>query len=201
MNPAVQSCTLQYTAYALPLLLREEQLASAGVDLDSCLPFLFELYAQWMRSSPTAAAAAETPPLVLLTATVRSTLVLSDVFTETGHFRLTVDSYMGPYLNDVRIIDGRGLDQKQITVLYRLCECDSDEAEGGKNFISLTDFIKERLPRQSSCFNKIHLRWMGECFLEVLRVHPAEDESLNSLLTLGICKALAITGCADPWQA
>ena len=36
--------------------------------------------------------------------------------------------------------------------------------------------------------------------MEVLRVHPAEDESLNSLLTLGICKALAITGCVDPWQ-
>ena len=81
---------LQYTAYALPFLLREEQLSSAGVDLDSCLHFLFELYAQWMRG-PSAAAAAETmPPLVLLTATVRSTLVLSDVFTETGHFRLTL---------------------------------------------------------------------------------------------------------------
>ena len=98
MNPAVQPCTLainyhilQYTAYALPFLLREEQLSSAGVDLDSCLHFLFELYAQWMRGGPSAAAAAaETPPLVLLTATVRSTLVLSDVFTETGHFRLTL---------------------------------------------------------------------------------------------------------------
>ena len=45
-----------------------------------------------------------------------------------------------------------------------------------------------------------HLRWMGECFLEVLRVHPADDESLNSLLTLGICKALAITGSAEAWQ-
>ena len=41
---------------------------------------------------------------------------------------------------------------------------------------------------------------MGECFLEVLRVHPSDDESLNSLLTLGICKALAITGCAEAWQ-
>ena len=74
--------SLQYTAYALPFLLREEQLASSGVDLDSCLHFLFELYAQWMKSP----SAAETP-LALLTETVRSTLVLSDVFTETGHFR------------------------------------------------------------------------------------------------------------------
>lgn len=43
---------------------------------------------------------------------------------------------------------------------------------------------------------------MGECFLEVLRVHPSEDESLTSLLSLGICKALAITGCAaeEAWQ-
>ena len=91
-NPAQCNHTLQYTAYALPFLLREEQLSSAGVDLDSCLHFLFELYAQWMRGpSAAAAAAAETmPPLVLLTATVRSTLVLSDVFTETGHFRLTL---------------------------------------------------------------------------------------------------------------
>ena len=75
-------CTLQYTAYALPFLLREEQLASSGVDLDSCLHFLFELYAQWMKSP----SATETP-LTLLTETVRSTLVLSDVFTESGHFR------------------------------------------------------------------------------------------------------------------
>ena len=72
----------QYTAYALPFLLREEQLASSGVDLDSCLHFLFELYAQWMRNP----SAAETP-LALLTETVRSTLVLSDVFTEPAHFR------------------------------------------------------------------------------------------------------------------
>ena len=72
----------QYTAYALPFLLREEQLASSGVDLDSCLHFLFELYAQWMRNP----SAAETP-LALLSETVRSTLILSDVFTETSHFR------------------------------------------------------------------------------------------------------------------
>ena len=151
--PQCSPTLFQYTAYALPFLLREEQLSSAGVDLDSCLHFLFELYAQWMRGGPSAAAAAaETPPLVLLTATVRSTLVLSDVFTETGHFRLTLTT----------------------------------------------------LARQYHAFTKFFfhsLRWMGECFLEVLRVHPAEDESLNSLLTLGICKALAITGCADPWQA
>ena len=72
----------------------------------------------------------------------------------------------------------RGLDEMQITVLMGL----------------------RKAPKTKSCFQKICFRWMGECFLEVLRVHPAEDESLNSLLTLGICKALAITGCADPWQ-
>ena len=97
-SPTIHPDLFQYTAYALPFLLREEQLSSAGVDLDSCLHFLFELYAQWMRGGPSAAATAETPPLVLLTATVRSTLVLSDVFTETGHFRWTIASYTVPYV-------------------------------------------------------------------------------------------------------
>jgi hypothetical protein len=40
---------------------------------------------------------------------------------------------------------------------------------------------------------------MGECFLEVQKVHPSEDEQLTSLLCLGVCKALAVTGSVDPW--
>jgi huntingtin len=66
-------------AVSLPFLLREESLAAVGIDVQSCLHFLFDLYSQFLAHP------AETP-LVLLTETVRSMVLLSDLFSESSNF-------------------------------------------------------------------------------------------------------------------
>ncbi len=76
------------SALPLPFLLREESLAAGGVDVQSCLHFLFDLYSQWLRQEGSpgpgpGSASGEGPPLVVLTEIVRSMLILSDLFTET----------------------------------------------------------------------------------------------------------------------
>lgn len=39
-----------------------------------------------------------------------------------------------------------------------------------------------------------HFQWMLRSFSDLQRTHPVEDEILNCLLCLGICKAVAVTG-------
>lgn len=75
-------------ALALPFLLREESLAALGIDVQSCLHFLFDLYGQFLSNPVTT----ETP-LVVLTETVRSVLMLSDLFTETSSFWWMLDTF------------------------------------------------------------------------------------------------------------
>ncbi len=83
-EPSNDASSSSSTALALPFLLREESLASVGVDVQSCLHLLFDLYAQWLSAPDT--------PLVLLTAMVRSLLMLSDLFTETRRFAWMLES-------------------------------------------------------------------------------------------------------------
>ncbi len=65
-------------ALALPFLLREEALSAGGIDVQSCLHLLFELYAQWLHGG----VEGEATPLLVLTEMVRSLLLLTDLFTE-----------------------------------------------------------------------------------------------------------------------
>lgn len=41
---------------------------------------------------------------------------------------------------------------------------------------------------------KAQFEWMLDTFLEVQRIHPAEDEIIAQYLTFGICKAAAVLG-------
>ncbi|XP_037081654.1 huntingtin-like [Pollicipes pollicipes] len=58
---------------------RDAALAAAGLDINSCLVFLLQLYAQWMAPEMGV-------PLPLLTETVRSAVLLSDLLTERSQF-------------------------------------------------------------------------------------------------------------------
>lgn len=41
---------------------------------------------------------------------------------------------------------------------------------------------------------KAQFEWMLDTFLEVQRIHPAEDEIIAQYLIFGICKAAAVLG-------
>ncbi len=66
------------TAFPLALIQREDAMSSSGLDMRSCLQFLQDLYSQWLLPET---------PLTLLTETVRSILMISDLFSERSHFQ------------------------------------------------------------------------------------------------------------------
>jgi len=70
---------------ALPLffLIREENLAAAGLDTHSCIQFVIDLFSQWLAAGP---GASQDTPLGVLTAAVRAITMISDMFTLTGQF-------------------------------------------------------------------------------------------------------------------
>ena len=69
------------TSSALPLflLLREENLAAAGLDTYSCTQFLTDLFSQWLH-------AGQDTPLTVLTASVRALIMISDIFTQDSQY-------------------------------------------------------------------------------------------------------------------
>ncbi|CAN8023979.1 unnamed protein product [Ixodes persulcatus] len=71
-------------------LRREAGLAAAGLDLRSCLHFLLDLYTQWLG-----------PPDAigqpLLTETIRSVVMLSDIFMESSQFDWMLSLFMDMY--------------------------------------------------------------------------------------------------------
>ena len=72
------------SAFPLALVQREDAMSQSGLDMRSCLQFLQELYGQWLT---------EDTPLGLLTETVRSMLILSDLFAELGQFQWMYDHF------------------------------------------------------------------------------------------------------------
>jgi len=70
------------TSAALPLflLLREENLAAAGLDTHSCTHFLTDLFSQWLAHG------GQDTPLTVLTASVRAMIMISDIFTQDSQF-------------------------------------------------------------------------------------------------------------------
>ena len=72
--------SLASSVLPLFLLLREENLAAAGLDTNSCTHFLTDLFSQWL------AGGGQDTPLVLLTAAVRAMLMISDIFTQETQF-------------------------------------------------------------------------------------------------------------------
>ena len=70
------------TSSALPLflLIREENLAAAGLDTNSCVHFIIDLFSQWL------AFGGQDTPLPVLTAAVRSIIMVSDIFTQSNQF-------------------------------------------------------------------------------------------------------------------
>eukprot|EP00092_Neocalanus_flemingeri_P097801 GFUD01124696.1.p1 GENE.GFUD01124696.1~~GFUD01124696.1.p1 ORF type:complete len:1012 (+),score=244.69 GFUD01124696.1:363-3038(+) len=70
------------TSSALPLflLLREENLAAAGLDTHSCTHFLTDLFSQWLAHG------GQDTPLTVLTASVRAMIMISDIFTQDSQF-------------------------------------------------------------------------------------------------------------------
>nr|XP_040566772.1 huntingtin-like [Lepeophtheirus salmonis] len=96
---------------SLPIcfLQREEALANSGLDMDSCLHFLFDLYSSWFKNP------GETP-LVLLTEAVRSIVALSDIFT-------AKNSFQWMYLYFCEILKVHPMEDEIIVSLLRLGIC------------------------------------------------------------------------------
>lgn len=76
--------TKSSSAMPLALIQREDAMSHSGLDTRSCLIFLQELYGQWLT---------EETPLSLLTETVRSVLVLSDLFSESSQYQWMLDHF------------------------------------------------------------------------------------------------------------
>ncbi|KAL5022595.1 hypothetical protein ScPMuIL_001750 [Solemya velum] len=68
---------------------KERALTSSGLDINSCLQFLLELYGQWL--SPTAS---PKPPLMLRNEIVKSVLCLSDLFMEREQHEWMLDTLL-----------------------------------------------------------------------------------------------------------
>lgn len=119
--------SLASTALPLFLLIREENLAAAGLDTHSCVQFVIDLFSQWLSAVP------QDTPLGVLTAAVRAVTMISDIFTQAGQFG-----------------------------------------------------------------------WMLTSLGDLQRLHPPEDELMAALLSLGLAKALAVTGrrpeAAEIWD-
>ena len=80
------------TSSVLPLsfIQREETMAKVGLDLKSCVRFLMDIYSQWLETS---AEGGLSPPLGLITESVRSIVLLSDLFVEEQHFEWMLDKF------------------------------------------------------------------------------------------------------------
>ena len=74
------------------LILREENLAAAGLDTISCVHFITDLFSQWL-SRPS------TLPLTVLTSAVRSLVMVSDIFTQDAQFCWMLDTLSELYRN------------------------------------------------------------------------------------------------------
>uniref|UniRef100_T1IW53 Huntingtin n=1 Tax=Strigamia maritima TaxID=126957 RepID=T1IW53_STRMM len=71
---------------------RERRLIASGLDINSCLHFLLDLYSQWL-----APLTITRLPLALLTEVTRSMVQLSDLFTERAQFEWMLDILMDLY--------------------------------------------------------------------------------------------------------
>lgn len=96
-SPLSSSSSSSSSQYSPPggsvgCLRREASLAAAGLDLRSCLHFLLDLYTQWLG-----------PPDAigqpLLTETIRSVVMLSDIFMESSQFDWMLSLFMDMYRN------------------------------------------------------------------------------------------------------
>ncbi|CAN7939604.1 unnamed protein product [Ixodes hexagonus] len=94
-SPLSSSSSSSSSQYSPPggsagCLRREASLAAAGLDLRSCLHFLLDLYTQWLG-----------PPDAigqpLLTETIRSVVMLSDIFMESSQFDWMLSLFMDMY--------------------------------------------------------------------------------------------------------
>ena len=79
------------SALPLFLILREENLAAAGLDTHSCVHFLTDLFSQWL------AAAGQHTPLTVLTSAVRAMVMISDIFTQDAQFSWMLESLSDLY--------------------------------------------------------------------------------------------------------
>ena len=73
------------------LILREENLAAAGLDTHSCAHFLTDHFSQWL------AAAGQHMPLTVLTSAVRVMVMISDIFTQDAQFSWMLESLSDLY--------------------------------------------------------------------------------------------------------
>lgn len=62
----------------------------------------------------------------------------------------------------------------------------------------LTETVRSMLALSDLFSEPAQFRWMFDHFNEIQKVHPIEDEILNNLLRLGICKSIAVLGLAEP---
>ncbi|KFM66462.1 Huntingtin, partial [Stegodyphus mimosarum] len=60
--------------------------------------------------------------------------------------------------------------------------------------ILLTEVVKSVVALSDIFMEKAQFEWMLDTFLEVQRIHPAEDEIIAQYLIFGICKAAAVLG-------
>ena len=79
------------SALPLFLILREENLAAAGLDTHSCVNFLTDLFSQWL------AAAGQHTPLTVLTSAVRAMVMISDIFTQDAQFSWMLENLSDLY--------------------------------------------------------------------------------------------------------
>ena len=70
------------TSSALPLflLIREENLAAAGLDTNSCIHFIIDLFSQWL------AFGGQDTPLPVLISAVKTIIMVSDIFTQSNQY-------------------------------------------------------------------------------------------------------------------
>ena len=80
-GPDQDRASVASSALPLFLLIREENLAAAGLDTHSCVQFVIDLFSQWL-----AVPGGQDTPLGVLTAAVRAITMISDIFTQTHQF-------------------------------------------------------------------------------------------------------------------
>jgi len=79
--------SLASSALPLYLLIREENLAAAGLDTNSCIHFIIDLFSQWL------AFGGQDTPLCVLSSAVHSILMVSDIFTQSNQFSWMLSTF------------------------------------------------------------------------------------------------------------